>query len=203
MKSVADLVVSQHRKSLTQTASTEVAGDTLHVSVAARGAFHHARQMENAQVGTALWATAPWSSKHALLSRIVWSVLFAIPTAVMVTAATLTPNPVGHGTHTQLGLPPCGFLVFTGYPCPGCGLTTAFAHMIRLQVIGAWTANPFGIALFLATFAFIPLAALGFVRGWPVVATLDRIHAEKVAVVLSILSLVAWVARVGLQMSAG
>lgn len=150
-----------------------------------------------------MWATAPWTSKHALLSRIVWSVLFAIPTAVMVTAATLTPNPVGHGTHTQLGLPPCGFLVFTGYPCPGCGLTTAFAHMIRLQVIGAWTANPFGIALFLATFAFIPLAALGFVRGWPVVATLDRIHAEKVAVVLSILSLLAWVTRVAMQMHAG
>ena len=161
--------------------------------------------MQQAQVGarTATWPTAPWSSKPALLSRIVWAVLFAIPTAVMVTAATLTPNPVGHGTHMQLGLPPCGFLVFTGYPCPGCGLTTAFAYMIRANVVGAWIANPFGIALFLATFGFIPLAAIGFVRGWPVVATLDRIHAEKIAVALSILSLVAWVTRIAMQMSAG
>jgi len=151
----------------------------------------------------ATWPTAPWSSRNALLSRVVWAILFAVPTAVMVTAATLTPNPLGHGTHTQLGLPPCGFLVFTGYPCPGCGLTTAFAYMIRANVFGAWMANPFGIALFLATFAFIPLAAVGFVRGWPVIATLDRVHAEKAAVALSILSLLAWVTRIAMQMSVG
>ncbi len=147
--------------------------------------------------------SAPWSSRAALLSRVVWAVLFAVPTAVVVTAAMLTPSPAGHGTHTQLGLPPCGFLVFSGYPCPGCGLTTAFAHMVRLEVGGAWQSNPFGIALFLCTFAFIPLAAVGFVRGWPVVATLDRIHAEKFAIVLSLLSLTAWVARVAMQMMAG
>ncbi len=144
--------------------------------------------------------TAPWSSRAALLSRTIWAVLFGIPTAVVVTAAMLTPSPAGHGTHTQLGLPPCGFLVFSGYPCPGCGLTTAFAHMVRLQVVGAWHANPFGIALFLCTAAFIPLAAIGFVRGWPVVATLDRIHAEKFAIGLSLLSLLAWVTRVAMQM---
>ena len=125
--------------------------------------------------------------------------LFAIPTAVMITAAMLTPNPLGHGTHTQLGLPPCGFLVFTGYPCPGCGLTTAFAYMIRLNVLGAWNANPFGIALFLATAAFIPFAAIGFVRGWSVVAALDRVHAEKIAIVLAALSVITWVTRVAMQ----
>lgn len=145
--------------------------------------------------------TAPWGSRSALLSRAVWAVLFAIPTAVVVTAAMLTPSSEGHGTHTQLGLPPCGFLVFTGYPCPGCGLTTAFAHMVRFQIGGAWHANPFGIALFSSTVAFIPLAALGFVRGWPVVATLDRIHAEKIAIALSLMSLVAWVTRVAMQMA--
>lgn len=137
------------------------------------------------------------------ISRATWAVLFALPTAVMITAACLTPDPHGHGTHTQLGLPPCGFLVFSGYPCPGCGLTTAFSHMIRLEVFGAWSANPFGIALFLATAAFIPFAALGFVRGWQVVAALDRVHAEKVAIVLALLSVASWVTRVALQFVAG
>lgn len=136
------------------------------------------------------------------ISRMTWGVLFAIPTAVLITAALLTPNPAGHGTHTQLGLPPCGFLVFTGYPCPGCGLTTAFAYMIRLDVLGAWGANPFGIALFLATAAFIPFAAIGFVRGWSVVAALDRVHAEKVAIVLAALSVITWVSRVLMQYGA-
>ena len=68
---------------------------------------------------------------------------------MLITAATLTPSGAGHGTHTQLGLPPCGFLVYTGYPCPGCGLTTSFSHMIRLEVFGAIHANPFGILLVL------------------------------------------------------
>lgn len=137
------------------------------------------------------------------ISRATWAVLFAMPTAVMITAALLTPSAEGHGTHTQLGLPPCGFLVFTGYPCPGCGLTTAFAHMIRFEVLGAWAANPFGIALFLASFAFIPFAALGFVRGWSVVAALDKVHAEKLAIVLALLSVIAWLSRVAMQWSIG
>lgn len=136
-------------------------------------------------------------------SRFVWAVLFAIPTAVVITAALLTPNPHGHGTHTQLGLPPCGFLVFTGYPCPGCGLTTSFAYMVRLQLGGAWMANPFGIVLFTCTFLMIPLAAVAFVRGWSVVATLDRIHAEKIAIGLSVLSMLAWIVRVAIEFSTG
>ncbi len=144
--------------------------------------------------------TAPWTSRRALGSRITWAILFLIPTAVVITARILVPDHSALGTHGQLGLPPCGFFVFTGYPCPGCGLTTAFAHMVRLEAGGAFSANPFGIVLFLATVLFIPLAAVGFVRGWPVIATLDRVHAEKVAIGLSLLSVCTWITRVLIQM---
>lgn len=142
---------------------------------------------------------APPIERGTWVSRAVWAILWALPTAVLVTAAMLSPDPRGHSTHTQLGLPPCGFLMFTGYPCPGCGLTTAFAHMVRFQIGGAWRANPFGIVLFLATAAFIPFAALGFVRGWSVIAALDRIHAEKVVIGLALLSFGSWLARVAIQ----
>ncbi len=132
-------------------------------------------------------------------SILTWAVLFAGPLAVLVTAAMLAPSPEGHGTHTQLGLPPCGFLVYTGYPCPGCGLTTSFAHMIRLEVFGAFHANPFGILLFLATAAIVPISLYGIVKKLPVIDTLDRLHAEKIAIGLSIVSIVVWVVKVGLQ----
>lgn len=135
-------------------------------------------------------------------SIFTWLVLFSGPLAVLITAATLSPSPEGHGTHTQLGLPPCGFLVYTGYPCPGCGLTTSFSHMIRLDVIGAFGANPFGILLFLCTAAMVPLALLGIVRRMPVIDTLDRLHAEKIAIGLSVVSIVVWVVEVGLQYAA-
>lgn len=144
--------------------------------------------------------TAPWSSKEAMLSRAIWALLFLTPVAVVITAMILVPDHSDLGTHGQLGLPPCGFFVFTGYPCPGCGLTTAFAHMVRLELHGAWTANPFGIPLFLSTVAFIPFAALGFLRGWSVLDALDRVHAEKIAIALSLMSVITWVARVAIQM---
>jgi hypothetical protein len=132
-------------------------------------------------------------------SYLTWAVLFSGPLAVLITAAMLTPDPAGHGTHTQLGLPPCGFLVFTGYPCPGCGLTTSFSHMIRLQIFGAAQANPFGILLFTATAVMVPLALMGIIRRMPVIDTLDRLHAEKIAIGLSILSLLVWGTRVSIQ----
>ncbi|MEM9069115.1 MAG: DUF2752 domain-containing protein [Myxococcota bacterium] len=131
-----------------------------------------------------------------VLSRIGWFFLFAVPLAVMITAASLTPNPVGHGTHTQLGLPPCGFLVVTGLPCPGCGLTTSFTHMIRLEVVDAARANPFGVALFLVSFFTIPIAAMGFLRGLPVLETLDRFRFERVAVMLAGCSVIVWLIRI-------
>lgn len=133
------------------------------------------------------------------MSRLVWLVLWAGPLAVLITAALLSPAGEGHGTHTQLGLPPCGFLVYTGYPCPGCGLTTSFAHMVRLEVFGAFHANPFGILLFLCTAAMIPLALVGMIRRMPVIDTLDRLHAEKIAIVLSVLSIVVWGVKVATQ----
>jgi hypothetical protein len=134
-----------------------------------------------------------------LLSRVIWAAFFAGPLAVLTTALFLTPSPLGHSTHTQLGLPPCGFLVATGYPCPGCGLTTSFTHMVRLEVFGALGANPFGVLLFLATVAIVPVAAFGMIRRLPVVDTLDRLHAEKIAIFLSVVSLSVWGVKVALQ----
>ncbi len=130
-------------------------------------------------------------------SRVTWFILFATPLAVMITAAFLTPDPQGHGTHTQLGLPPCGFLVYTGIPCPGCGLTTSFTNMIRGNFTQATMANAFGVPLFLVSFFTIPIAFVGLVKNLPVVDTLDRLQFEKVAILLALTSIVVWTIRVG------
>lgn len=130
-----------------------------------------------------------------LASRVTWLVLFAIPTAVVATAARLTPSPLGHGTHMQLGLPPCGFLVVTGYPCPGCGLTTAFSNMAHFRPVEAAAANAFGVLLFLVTLFTIPVALAGALRGWQVVPVLERLGVERWAVVLALVSLTVWTTR--------
>jgi hypothetical protein len=53
-----------------------------------------------------------------------WShALLLLGVLVMVAVGLyLTPDPAGHGTHQQLGLPPCTIYYLTGRPCPSCGL---------------------------------------------------------------------------------
>jgi hypothetical protein len=62
----------------------------------------------------------------------------------LATARLLVPDPSGLGTHRQLGLPPCGFLAWTGLRCPSCGMTTAMAWMTRGRIDRALEANPAG-----------------------------------------------------------
>jgi hypothetical protein len=132
----------------------------------------------------------------ALSSRLGWAFLGLTPALVILTAFLLTPNASGHGTHMQLGLPPCGFLLITGYPCPGCGLTTCFAHMVRLEVVEAAASNSFGVLLFLVSFFTIPVSLWGFVRGLPVLPTLERLKFEKWALLLAVTSVAVWLTRV-------
>ncbi len=135
------------------------------------------------------------------VERLVWLFFFAAPASVFLISIFLTADPVGHGTHTQLGLPPCGFLVMTGLPCPGCGLTTCFTAMIHGDVAAAASANPFGIMLWLVSFSTMIVGAVGFVRGLPVIETLDRLQADKWAILLSVTSLTVWCIRVATMLA--
>ena len=46
-------------------------------------------------------------------------------------AVRLQPAREGLGTHQQLGLPPCTFRVLFDRPCPSCGMSTSWAHLVR------------------------------------------------------------------------
>lgn len=135
------------------------------------------------------------AARARLLSRAVWLVLGLGATTVVVIAAILHPSTEGHGTHTQLGLPPCGFLVVTGYPCPGCGLTTAFSAMAHFDPVHAAFANPFGVLLFLVTLAFVPISARGLWKGEAVLDTLERYGTPWWAAFLAIASVTTWVTK--------
>jgi len=52
--------------------------------------------------------------------------------------------------------PLCPFNAATGLPCPGCGITHAFLAMGRLDLPGAYAANPlvFPLAALMALYAF-------------------------------------------------
>ena len=87
---------------------------------------------------------------------------------LLAVAAWLKPDPRGYGTHEQFGGGPCGWLVVTHYPCPTCGMTTAFAHTVRGQWVRAFLVQPAGLILALATAAAAVLGASAVVTGrWP------------------------------------
>ena len=77
----------------------------------------------------------------------------------LVIAARLSPDPSGLGTHQQLGLPPCTTRLLWGVRCPGCGMTTAWAHFVRGELAASLRANVAGTLL--AGSAGIALAVLG------------------------------------------
>lgn len=127
--------------------------------------------------------------------RAVWSLLLGTALAVLVLARVLTPATNGVGTHEQLGLPPCGILALTGWPCPACGLTTAFAHLAHFDPVASVTANPLGLPLFLGTLLFVPVALRALWRGQTLVAFIDAIEADKWALRFVVAALLVWGAR--------
>ena len=97
-----------------------------------------------------------------------WICLAAAAVCLLALAALgtlLEPAPQGHGTHTQLGLPPCGFLELSGWPCPGCGVTTAAVLAARGEFARAFSTQPFGAALALGLALFPAWALVQALRG--------------------------------------
>ena len=65
-------------------------------------------------------------------------------------AAILSPydthgRPLSHGTHRQLGLPPCAMKALTGFPCPSCGMTTSISLVMHGDLAAANEANSAGL----------------------------------------------------------
>jgi len=98
------------------------------------------------------------ASAHPTSTRSVAAFVLLAAGGVLGLAMWLTPDPSGIGTHRQLGLPVCTMVLASGYPCPTCGMTTAFSHAVRGQFIRSFHAQPAGFVLAVGTF-LVALAA--------------------------------------------
>ncbi len=90
---------------------------------------------------------------------------FACWLAVTAVAIFLSPHSSGHGTHMQLGLPPCPSVLVWDRPCPGCGLTTSVSAAVRADFGLAWKAHPFGLLLYVVFTAYALAGFAGWLRG--------------------------------------
>ncbi len=91
------------------------------------------------------------SSEVGIVERLIWAAVSVGCLSLLGIAAWLDPSPAGHGTHTQLGLPPCGWSAYLHHPCPTCGMTTAFSLAVHGRPLASFLAQPMGFLLCLAT----------------------------------------------------
>jgi len=86
----------------------------------------------------------------------VFALVLAIGCAgVLSVAAWMSPSTAGHGTHTQLGLASCGWMLKYGKPCPTCGMTTSWSHAAEGNLAASFATQPFGSLLAVLTAAML------------------------------------------------
>ncbi|UCG15543.1 MAG: DUF2752 domain-containing protein [Phycisphaerales bacterium] len=122
--------------------------------------------------------------------------MLACSAALLILAALLRPDPSGLGTHRQLRFPECGLVITTGIPCPTCGMTTAFAHAVRGDVLRAVAAQPFGALTALATLAAAALSLAGIATGKAWWINWYRVSPALVVTVMVVLFAAAWAYKV-------
>jgi Protein of unknown function (DUF2752) len=127
--------------------------------------------------------------------RSLWALLALACGSVLVLSFLLEPAPEGHGTHTQLGLPPCAFLTLFALPCPACGLTTSFAHLARFALLASLRAHPLGLPLFLLLCALLVRALRGSVVGDSPARMIDHPQAGRAALLVCLALLAVWSVR--------
>ncbi len=102
----------------------------------------------------------PAAHRKMLSGQLIWFLLWLAVTVIGV--LLLKPSPFGHGTHTQLGLPPCPSVVLFDRPCPGCGLTTSWTAFMHGRVFDSFRVHPIGPVLYLGFSFSALLAGYGF-----------------------------------------
>ncbi len=66
--------------------------------------------------------------------------------AVLVIGQRIEPSGAGHGSHVQLGMPMCAWVMRFDRPCPTCGMTTSVAHAARGEFLNSVVTQPAGAA---------------------------------------------------------
>lgn len=67
--------------------------------------------------------------------------------APLAVGAFLAPDVRGHGTHEQLGLPPCAAMQLLGIPCMFCGMTTSVTWFVHGHPMQSFLVQPAAAAL--------------------------------------------------------
>ena len=115
---------------------------------------------------------------------------------ILIVAVLLAPSGEGHGTHTRMGLPSCGWVVAFDTPCPTCGMTTSYAHAVRGDFATAAKTQPMGTLLAVLTAATAVGGLHAAITGCRLGRFTDRILTGKTLWIGFSLTLAAWIYKI-------
>lgn len=131
-------------------------------------------------------------SLHRSFNRLPYAAFLVLFSFIFILSFRLIPSSEGHGTHRQLGLPACGFLTVTGYPCPSCGITTSFSHFVRGDLYDSLRVQPFGFVLFVVLCGGCIMSIYALIKSIPISHFLDSVVFEKLQVILLTIFILSW-----------
>lgn len=132
----------------------------------------------------------------ATTRRLIGTAVALGAAAILGLAAWLEPSPTGLGTHSRLGMPPCGWIAMVDVPCPSCGMTTAFAHAADGDLVAAVRAQPMGALLAMAVAMALVVGAYTAVTGSRVAVLFTRLWGRRAAWALGLGLGGAWVYKI-------
>jgi hypothetical protein len=132
----------------------------------------------------------------ATTRRLIGTAVALGAAAILGLAAWLEPSPAGLGTHSRLGMPPCGWIAMVDVPCPSCGMTTAFAHAADGNLVAAVHAQPMGGLLALAVAMALVVGAYTAATGSRVAVLFTRLWGRRTAWALGLGLGGAWVYKI-------
>jgi hypothetical protein len=135
------------------------------------------------------------------IAQLTLLLIAALLAGVFAVAFYLNPydadgRPRTMATHTQLGMPPCNFVILAGKPCPSCGMTTSFALLVRGDVVASLRANWAGTLIAVLWALTMVWAVASGIKGRPLFIPRGRgelVLTVSVGAVL-VLMLMRWVA---------
>ncbi|OUX02795.1 MAG: hypothetical protein CBD91_01695 [Phycisphaeraceae bacterium TMED231] len=142
------------------------------------------------------WAAVGWggaSPERAIGPVRLASGLVALIAATVLTIAwILVPSDDGLGTHRQLGMPPCNWIVAANMPCPTCGMTTAFSHAAHGDLPASFGTQPMGAVLAVVTAATVLVAGWTALTGSMLAPFLTGLFGRRLFWISIVMLLLAW-----------
>jgi hypothetical protein len=143
--------------------------------------------------------TVPLDSVSVRYSTLPYVLYLLTFSGMTITACLLTPSSTGYGTHQQLGLPPCGFLTLTGYPCPSCGITTSLAYLLHGDVVHSLVSQPFGTVFYAAMLFAASISLISIWRRIPAAEILSADSIERIQYGLLLIFFLSWFYKIYLM----